>query len=339
MNWVSQPNLTLRGRWRTWARRILQDLHFQLRIPSLTGRLLVAYSAGLDSTVLLHLMACVAPSLGAEIHAGHVHHGLRPESEEEAQFAQSFCHSFGIPCHVGRIQLSGSMASPGIENTARQARYRWLEATRQKLGCDWILTAHHRDDLAEDILLRLIRGTGWPALGGMPSRDDQRHLLRPLLAIPKKELRAYAQDHDLSWREDPSNAMPLTRRNRLRLQVLPLLRQENPQVDLAFAHLHGMAALDREYWDECTRPWRLTRFFPNAQLSGLHPAMRLRLFKTAVESLGPGQAVAAALMQVHTLWMEGRFPRCIQFPGDKYALIRRDGIAFGRMYRKWPQFP
>ncbi len=316
--------------------RMLHFLCQDLGVDLTGSHLVVAYSAGLDSTVLLHLLTHLAPRLGAHVIAAHAHHGLRPEAEAEAQAAMALCRQLGIPCQVGHLALQGDMTTPGVEDQARHARYAWLERVRQDTNSDWIVTAHHADDLTEDILLRLVRGAGWPALGGMPARDDRRHLLRPLLPFSKATLHYYAHHYGLPWCEDPSNAMMSTRRNRLRHQVLPLLAAENPRLEERCLDLWRLARLDAAFWEKHLRPWQLTRFFPNAELRHMDPALRLRVFKAALESLGPGQVRAPAILRLHELWQAQCFPRCIQFPGNKFALLRHDGVLLGRTYRLTP---
>ncbi|MEJ5243249.1 MAG: tRNA lysidine(34) synthetase TilS [Desulfomicrobiaceae bacterium] len=324
----------LRPRWQGWARQVLRFTTEELGVDLRGTRVLVAYSTGVDSTVLLHLLASWRAPLGIEVHAAHVHHGLRPEADLEAQKARAVCAALGVACHVERLKLSGDMASPGMEDQARQARYTWLENVRRATQSHWILTAHHANDLAEDILLRLVRGVGWPALAGMPGRDDTRRLLRPLLCCPKETLVRYAQEHGLSWCEDSSNCLPLTRRNRIRTQVLPLLCAENPRWLERCLDLWRLASRDAAFWQDQTRPLRLTRFFPNEFLRAMPAAQRLRVLATALRSLGPGQVRAQTLLRVDELWCHQRHPRCVQFPGDKCILVRADGLAVMPMFRR-----
>lgn len=324
----------LRPRWQGWARQVLRFTAEELGVHLRGARVLVAYSTGVDSTVLLHLAASWRTHLGLEVHAAHAHHGLRPEAEAEATQAGALCRELDVPFHVEHLSLAATMASPGVEDQARRARYHWLEKIRRATQSQWILTAHHANDLAEDILLRLVRGVGWPALGGMPGRDDTRHLLRPLLSCPKETLVRYAQDHGLPWCEDPSNALPLTRRNRVRAQVLPLLFAENPRWLERCLDLWRLAARDADFWQGHVLPWRCVRFFPHHDLEAMSGAQRLRTLAGALQSLGPGQVRAQALLRVDELWQKRRHPRCVQFPGDKCILVRADGLAVMPMFRR-----
>lgn len=194
-------------------------------------RLLVGFSAGLDSVVLLHALHRLAPELGLQLAAIHVHHGLSPHADDWAAQAQAFCAQRQIPLTVSRVSV-GQGAS--LEAEARQARY---QAYREALRADDALVlAHHQDDQAETLLFRLLRGAGVRGLGAMQAvsrlglAEGRRvPLWRPLLALPKRELEAYALAHGLGWVEDESNQDLRYARNFLRQTILPALRTRWPQ--------------------------------------------------------------------------------------------------------------
>jgi tRNA(Ile)-lysidine synthase len=189
----------------------------------------IGFSGGLDSTVLLHLLAELAKgeSLPA-IKAIHVHHGLQPAAESWPGHCQQVCQTLGVALQVIRVQVK---AGASLEQAARDARY---GAFTQQLGVDDVLlTGQHRDDQAETLLFRLLRGAGLRGLTGMPvSRALGRgHLVRPLLDVSREELELYAATHGLSWVEDPSNRDSRFARNYLRNEVLPLIKTRWPQAD------------------------------------------------------------------------------------------------------------
>lgn len=192
-------------------------------------RLWVAFSGGLDSTLLLHACARLirfgmsnADHAGFRLAAVHIDHGLQSESAAWAAHCQSCCEALGIPLEIRRLALR---PEPGqsLEAVAREARYKVF---RELLGPgDALMTAQHRDDQAETLLLALLRGSGPAGLAGMGAqgRLGSGWLLRPFLALPKSALQAEAARLGLHWIEDPSNACLDHERNRLRHQVLPLL--------------------------------------------------------------------------------------------------------------------
>ncbi len=187
----------------------------------------LAFSGGLDSTVLLHLLVHLAKteSLPA-LSAIHVHHGLQAAADAWPDHCQSVCDALGVPLQVVRVQVQPGAS---IERAARDARYAaFIEATQAN---EVLMTAQHRDDQAETLLFRLLRGAGVRGLSGMPSERPlgRGHLLRPLLNVTRAELEAYATEHQLSWIEDPSNQDHQFSRNYLRHQVFPVLTARWPQ--------------------------------------------------------------------------------------------------------------
>lgn len=202
-----------------------------LTTPPTAQAYCVAYSGGMDSTVLLHL-ARVAQLPG--LSACHVHHGLQPAADGWASHCQQQCAEWQIPLQL----LHVSVANPhpqGPEAAAREARYAALRAALP--ASTIMMTAHHASDQAETVLLRLLRGTGVEGLAAMlpvsvfGADDTTQTLWRPLLKLPRVVLLAYAQQHGLRWVEDPHNGHPRYARSWLRTAVLPLLRQRWPDAD------------------------------------------------------------------------------------------------------------
>jgi tRNA(Ile)-lysidine synthase len=195
------------------------------RLGSLEGvaRWWVAYSGGLDSSVLLHAMATLRPALGAPLHAVHVDHGLHPDAGEWAGRCGRVCEALGVALQRIAVDVSEHRLLHGLEGGARAARYDALAALLSPGDC--LLTAHHRDDQAETVLLQLLRGGGPAGVAGMPfeTRLGAGRLLRPLLDEPRAALRDYALAHGVRWIEDPANADTDLDRNYLRHEVLPRL--------------------------------------------------------------------------------------------------------------------
>lgn len=193
----------------------------------------IAFSGGLDSTVLLHLLVHLAKtqSLPA-LSAIHVHHGLQVAADAWPQHCQSVCDALGVPLQIVRVKVK---AGASLEQAAREARYAAFSDVI--LADDLLLTGQHRDDQAETLLFRLLRGAGVRGLSGMPTQRPlgQGKLVRPLLDITRAELEAYAQAHQLRWIEDPSNQDRQFSRNYLRHQVMPVLSGRWPQAQASMA--------------------------------------------------------------------------------------------------------
>jgi len=204
-------------------------------------RVLVALSGGPDSVALLAALVALAGRFGITVHAAHLNHGLRgADSRRDQQCAEDVARHLGVPCVVGQARLRADQA--GLEARARQRRYAFLARVAADAGCTRIATGHTLDDQAETVLMRLLRGTGWDGLTGIhPVREG--HIIRPLIDCSRAQVRAFLQARQLPFCEDGSNADPRFLRNRVRHEVLPLLRSFNPEAarHLAAAARHVMA--------------------------------------------------------------------------------------------------
>lgn len=205
------------------------------------GGVLVGYSGGLDSHVLLHALAHSPVARARGLRAVHVDHGLHPDSPRWAEHCRAVCAVLDVLLHVAHVQVIPD--GDGPEAAARRARWR---AYREHAAHDDIIAlAQHRDDQAETVLLRLLRGAGPAGLAAMrpwSERDDGLRVWRPLLSTPRDTLRRYADRHGLSWLDDPSNASLDFDRNHLRLEALPLLRRRWPRIDAVLAQAADLMA-------------------------------------------------------------------------------------------------
>lgn len=187
--------------------------------------LLAAYSGGLDSHVLLHLLAC--SEYKNLLTAVHVNHGLMDDADNWSAHCQQVCDELDIPVHSEKV-IVNKQHSQGLEAAAREVRYQALVKHVQENGV--LLTAHHQDDQAETMLLQLLRGTGVPGLAAMAKVSHFKNvkLVRPLLEFSRKELEDYARNSDLQWIEDQSNQDTKFDRNYLRQNVLPVIKEKWP---------------------------------------------------------------------------------------------------------------
>ena len=206
----------------------------QLSLLPPTKRYLLAFSGGLDSTVLLHLLASIKDQIDVEVAAIHIDHGLQQESPAWSRHCSDYCRQLDIPLETVSLSLQ-SVSGESLEAQAREARYATIQQLMQP--GEILLTAHHRDDQAETLLLNLMRGSGVKGLAAMP---PLRHfaegwLARPLLEISRSEIEAYATEHKLKWIDDPSNALTDFNRNYLRHEILPGLTQRWPAAAASIA--------------------------------------------------------------------------------------------------------
>jgi len=321
-------------RWAHFCLGIENFITRELQTDLRGTTLLAAYSTGLDSTALLYIFHLLAPRLDLHLTAANLNHMLRPEAVREQDIARATCAKLQIPFfgESADVTAFARQKKVGLEEGARLLRYDFLERVRQKVGASYILTAHHADDLAEDVLMRIARGTGWPGLAGMQGVVPERKILRPLLKTPKKLLRAFLECMDVSWEEDHSNQDMTFLRNRVRYEILPLFLRENPAFLETINQLWKMGRADQNYWENKVGEYvgdKNTVVIPSA-LRTLDQALRCRIIKHTVETLGPGQALAAAIFKLDDLWQKKATGKTIQFPGDKVATITRAGIRFGK---------
>jgi tRNA(Ile)-lysidine synthase len=221
------------------------------RLETLVGRDLsglhfcAAFSGGLDSTVLLHLLALLVPRLKFRLSAVHVNHGISQNAYDWAVHCERFAQSLDVPIDVRRVSVERHSAD-GLESAARRARHAVFCAT----DCDWVVLAHHRGDQAETVLHRLTRGAGVHGAAGMRVMDASRRLLRPLLEESRASLLAWAQEHALTWIEDDSNTDMRFTRNFLRHEVLPLLKTRQAGIESSLARAAGLFGESAQLLDE-----------------------------------------------------------------------------------------
>ncbi|MCY3415769.1 tRNA lysidine(34) synthetase TilS [Citrobacter freundii] len=211
--------------------------------------ILVAFSGGLDSTVLLHqLVQWRAQHPEVALRAIHIHHGLSPHADSWVQHCESVCMQWQVPLVVERVHLEDD--GLGIEAQARRARYQAFAQTL--LPGEVLMTAQHLDDQCETFLLALKRGSGPAGLSAMGENSPfaGTQLIRPLLAQTREALEAWARQHELCWIEDESNQDDTYDRNFLRLRVTPLLQQRWPHFAQAVARSAALCAEQESLLDE-----------------------------------------------------------------------------------------
>lgn len=222
---------------------------------ALRGRrqLLVAYSGGLDSTVLLHQLVRLRETCPAlRLRAIHVHHGISPNADRWAAHCQAMCHRWQVPLELAYVELREE--GLGVEAQARKARYQAFEAAL--VPGEALVTAQHLDDQCETLLLALKRGSGPAGLAAMPAELPFAGsvILRPLLNTPRAQLEAWADRHELLWIDDESNQDDRYDRNFLRLRILPALEARWPHFTQAAARSAQLCGEQEQLLDELLAP-------------------------------------------------------------------------------------
>jgi tRNA(Ile)-lysidine synthase len=288
----------------------------------------VAYSGGVDSHVLLHLLATRADALPARLTAVHVDHQIQHQSGDWTLHCRAICEELGVAFEC--LQVDGR-ARPGEspEAAARRARYRALAAWLPKEAV--LLTAQHQDDQAETLLLQLFRGAGPRGLAAMPALAPlgRGKMARPLLPYTRQIILDYAHQHKLCWVEDPSNDNLRYDRNLLRHQLMPLLRQHWPGIDRVLARAAGLQA-DQAELAQALAEVDLRACEPTGQpdqldcsaLQALDPARQRNLLRHWLEDNALSLPTHSVLEQLRNNEVNARSDAspCVRWPG---AEVRR----------------
>jgi tRNA(Ile)-lysidine synthase len=256
--------------------------------------LIVAVSGGADSTALLDLLTRL-PGYNLRLIAAHLNHCLRgADSDGDQEFCREMAERYAIPFETVTIavkQLSEKQ-DLNLEDAGRQARIRFLDHLRSTYGAAAAVLAHHADDQAETVLMRLLRGSGMTGLSGI-AHCNQRGYVRPLLDIPRADIVFYLRERGLDWREDASNLDTNFLRNRIRHQLLPVLEEYNPAIRSCLASTASILGDDESVLVELTEQTFATTFSKEndslvcsiSQLTSLHPALLRRVLRHALKTL------------------------------------------------------
>ena len=275
-----------------------------IRSPPPSQTIYAGFSGGLDSSVLLHALKQQQSATPFSLKAIHIHHGLHPRADHWAAHCLALCERWNIALSIVNIDIAD--AGRNLEHQAREARYRAFSDIL-KPG-DSLALAHHQNDVAETLLLRLMRGSGTEALGNMLESQPRGHytVWRPLLHCPRAELERYAQAHQLDWIDDSSNADVRHDRNFIRHRILPELEQRFPNAAQRLAHSASLLTADAgllqpiiaDHVAQCTDGGKLDA----AHLRSLEPALQAHVIRHWLDQHGRAMPASAALAEfIHQL--------------------------------------
>ncbi len=304
------------------------------------GRVLVALSGGPDSVALAHLLLELQIRGDLVIAAfAHFNHQLRgADADGDEAFCREMALSLGLPIDVGRADVRAAARGAGrsIEDMARHLRYAFLMEAADRVAADVIAVGHSLDDQAETFLLRLVRGAGSRGLAGILPRAGR--IVRPLIEIPRADLREYARARGLSWREDSTNADITIARNRVRHEVIPYLEREfNPAIRTLLAREAELAREDEDRLQreaiDLARTIVLTTTDGNIEidadaLRSLHPAISSRLAQHALTKASHGRFVGYEHVEQVLELARGQHGTTLDLPGQR-VVRRGSAIVFG----------
>ncbi|MEA5049141.1 MAG: tRNA lysidine(34) synthetase TilS [Eubacteriales bacterium] len=298
-----------------------------------SDRVLVALSGGADSTALLLSMKEWLASGGiGGLFAAHLNHGIRAEDAmRDQRFCERLCGELGVPLAVESCSVPAFAKEKGIsiELAARELRYNFLERARQSFGADVIATAHHKDDQAETVLLHLLRGAGVGGLGGMKPRNGR--IVRPLLPIGREEILAYLAERGASYCEDKTNAENDATRNRIRNELVPLLRTYNPNITEALCRTAALCAADdallTELADEAEKKITLSAGLDRTKLGDLPEPLKSRVVRKRILALD-GNVSEADIARVTAL-LTAQTGTKIELAGRYCAWVNAETLMIG----------
>lgn len=289
-------------------------------------RVCAAVSGGADSVALLlalHEANRAKDALGVVLSAVHVHHGLRgAAADADVAFVKELCDRLGVPLVVERVDVAARQSEEreGVEEAARELRYGVFWRLMGERGFDAVATAHTLDDQAETVVMKLLRGAWTEGIGGIAPRIERSEvrgqrsagpgrIVRPMLGVRRAEVQAFLRERGQAWREDATNRDVSLTRNRVRHELMPMLRGFNPGVDAALARLAEIARDEEAFWQAevakvlpqvilpgrpvrgggravSTEPGNSSCAIVVERLRGMAPALRRRVVRAAARSLG-----------------------------------------------------
>lgn len=297
-------------------------------------KMVAAVSGGPDSVAMLHVILELTKGWGVAVHVAHLNHMFRgAQSDEEADFVQQLAGSWGLPCALEKHDVPAYIRQTGYspEEAARNVRYRFLRSLAQDIGANGILTAHHADDQAETVLLHLIRGSGLEGVAAISPKEED--LCRPLLEVTKEDILTYCRINKLEYRIDQSNQETDYMRNKIRLRLVPELKEYNPRVVQALARTADICRVENEFLDGLTGEYLKDLGFGEKKgidfrkLSLLHPALQRRVVRRAFEAMIGKQEGLDYHHTERVLNLSTGKELCL--PGGIYVRRNYDRLIFG----------
>ena len=296
--------------------------------------IVIGCSGGIDSMALLHMLLELRKTMSLSLICAHVNHNVRKESQEEFTFVRDFCRDHDVVFEGMMIEKYGD---DNFHNEARNIRYHFFEEVVQKYQANYLVTAHHADDLMETILMRLVRGSTLKGYAGFEKVVEKDHylLVRPLIMYTKEELIDYVRRHHVPYREDSSNHKMNYTRNRYRKYVLPFLKQEDKSVHKKFLKFSTLLQ-DADHFIQIQAKTALHQVFQNGQLNielyqALEPFLQKMVLYSILEQLYQDDLIL--ISNQHVLLLDNlihskKANASVSLPNEKLAIKSYQTIFF-----------
>ena len=308
-------------------------------LPPKGGRILCAVSGGRDSMCLLHYLWQLGRREDFTVAAVHMNHGQRDTARRDELFVQNFCRERRIPCVTERVSVPEKAKEwgVGIEEAGRRLRYETFRRAAELTRSDRIATAHHAADQAETVLLNLLRGTGPQGLAGIP--PVRGNIIRPLLETTRQEIEEYLKQNGIGHIEDETNGDTRMARNRLRLDIMPLLKELYPGAEGSICRTAEILRREEECWQaqvDAALPPRGTEM-DRADLLALPCALRMRVLRALTERTQAGRKdLSAAHYEAMEELLHSSGGR-ISLPGGLAAVCRGGKFALETVKKTPPE--
>lgn len=320
---------------------------------------LVAVSGGQDSVCLLHVLNSLQKELDISLYVAHLDHGLRGvEAEADAQYVKELAAGLGIPATIEKRDVNkfNKQKKTSLEEAAREVRYRFLDEVAEQVGASRIAVGHTRDDQVETLLMHYLRGTGIQGLRGLRpaapipygKQDGGRWVIRPLLNIRRIETAEYCRAAGLQPRSDSSNEQTAFMRNRIRIELIPLLKQYNPDIEDTLIRLADLAGEDADFierqaaavYEQTASSEGCLTCLDAGKLRGVPLSLQRRVFRLVLErAYGTLKDIESSHVQSLVRLLFGTTGKCVSLPGGLIAANERNRMIIippGSAPCPWP---
>ena len=320
--------------------RQVWDTITQFHMLNAGDRVLIGVSGGPDSVALLHLLHKRAMQYGISLYVVHVHHMLRPEADEEAEYVEALAEQYGLPFRLYKVDVAeyAKLHKISLEQAGHEVRFRCFRDAKALWGINKLALGHHRDDRAESALLHIVQGCGLDGLCAMPPVDiwdeaDRSMLIRPLARVSKADVLAYCAEQQLRYYIDSTNLEPDCLRNQIRLELLPQMKVYNPQIADVLVRMQDSASADLDYietqveslWQQYGSIQPDGALFPAEVFRTQHIALQRRIMRKLYRQW-TGSSANLTFAQIEQMCSMAK-----DSDGTKRIMLS-DGIVFMRQY-------